>query len=73
MPGTWERHRIHSLATVSTTSSGVGAALMKDKRRVVVMGGARVGKSSIISQFLHDKFSPGYKETVEDLYTGKYK
>ena len=33
---------------------------------------ARVGKSSIISQFLYDKFSPRYRETVEELHRGEY-
>jgi small GTP-binding protein len=33
---------------------------------------ARVGKSSIISQFLYDKFLPRYRETVEELHRGEY-
>uniref|UniRef100_A0A8D8YWM1 GTP-binding protein Rhes n=2 Tax=Cacopsylla melanoneura TaxID=428564 RepID=A0A8D8YWM1_9HEMI len=72
MPGTCERLRLHSLGTESTTSSGVGVGLQKDQRRVVVMGGARVGKSSIISQFLYDRFISRYKETVEELHRGEY-
>jgi small GTP-binding protein len=31
-----------------------------------------VGKSSIISQFLYDRFSSEYKETVEELHRGQY-
>ena len=31
-----------------------------------------MGKSSIISQFLYDKFSPRYRETVEELHRGEY-
>jgi GTPase SAR1 and related small G proteins len=71
MPGACERLRLHSLGTESTSSSGTGVGLQKDKRRVVVMGGARVGKSSIISQFLYDRFISRYKETVEELHRGK--
>ncbi|XP_018904934.2 GTP-binding protein Rhes [Bemisia tabaci] len=37
-----------------------------------MMGGARVGKSSIISQFLYDKFLSRYRETVEELHRGEY-
>nr|CAD7596271.1 unnamed protein product [Timema genevievae] len=36
------------------------------------MGAARVGKSSIISQFLYDKFNPRYRETIEELHRGEY-
>ena len=30
------------------------------------------GKTSIIRQFLYDKFSPVYKETVDDMYRGEF-
>lgn len=36
------------------------------------MGSARVGKTSIISQFLYDKFLTRYRETVEELHRGEY-
>lgn len=36
--------------------------------RVVVMGTAGVGKSSIINQFIHNKFSEKHKETIEELH-----
>ncbi|CAH0392739.1 unnamed protein product [Bemisia tabaci] len=42
----------------------------EEHHRVVMMGGARVGKSSIISQFLYDKFLSRYRETVEELHRG---
>lgn len=38
----------------------------------MVMGSARVGKSSIISQFLYDKFLARYRETIEELHRGEY-
>lgn len=40
--------------------------------RVVVLGAPGVGKSSIISQFLYDRFNSEYKETVEELHRGQY-
>lgn len=46
-----------------------------DPRRryqVTLMGGARVGKSTIVSQFLYDKILTNYKPTVEELHRGEY-
>ncbi|XP_060603434.1 ras-related protein Rap-2c-like isoform X1 [Ruditapes philippinarum] len=36
--------------------------------RVVVMGTAGVGKSSIINQFIHNKFTENHIETIEELH-----
>ncbi|XP_052816621.1 ras-related protein Rap-2b-like [Mya arenaria] len=36
--------------------------------RVVVMGTGGVGKSSIISKFMNDKFTEIHKETIEELH-----
>lgn len=36
------------------------------------MGSERVGKTSIVSQFLYDKFTPRYRRTTEDLHRGEY-
>ncbi|RZF44401.1 hypothetical protein LSTR_LSTR010030 [Laodelphax striatellus] len=38
------------------------------KHKIVVMGAARVGKSSLIQQFLYSTFSPKYKRTVEEMH-----
>lgn len=38
----------------------------------MMMGSARVGKSSIISQFLYDKYLARYRQTVEELHRGEY-
>ena len=38
-----------------------GGAGAKTKYRVLVLGSSRVGKTSIISQFLYDQFSTKYK------------
>ena len=39
----------------------------KTKYRVLVMGSSRVGKTSIISQFLYDQFSSKYKVGAQHL------
>lgn len=36
------------------------------------MGAAKVGKSSIITQFLYGTFSPKYKRTVEEMHHGHF-
>lgn len=43
-----------------------------EQRRIVVFGAARVGKSSIIRQFLFDDFKKKYSKTVEDFYVVQY-
>lgn len=40
--------------------------------RLVLLGGAGVGKSSIIKRFLYNLYSDKYKSTVEDLYNRDY-
>jgi len=40
----------------------------EQRYRLVVLGAGRVGKSSIVSRFLHGKFVEAYKPTVEDLH-----
>ncbi|XP_070581211.1 ras-related protein Rap-2a-like [Ptychodera flava] len=45
---------------------------VKESKRLVVMGAAGVGKSSVISQFLYGKFDEKYRETVEDLHTREF-
>ena len=40
--------------------------------RVLVMGATRVGKTSIITQLLYNKFLPQYKATVEEMYRGTF-
>ncbi|XP_034951751.1 ras-related protein Rap-2a [Chelonus insularis] len=40
--------------------------------KIVVMGAAKVGKSSIINQFLYNTFSPKYKRTVEEMHRGDF-
>ncbi|EAT45419.1 AAEL003301-PA [Aedes aegypti] len=42
------------------------------RHKIVVMGAAKVGKSSIITQFLYGTFSPKYKRTVEEMHHGHF-
>jgi len=42
------------------------------RHKIVVMGAARVGKSSLITQFLYGKFSSKYKRTVEEMHHGRF-
>ncbi|XP_017777602.1 PREDICTED: ras-related protein Rap-1 isoform X2 [Nicrophorus vespilloides] len=45
-----------------------GVATANVRHKIVVMGAAKVGKSSLISQFLYGTFSPKYKRTVEEMH-----
>lgn len=86
MPGSCQRLRLPSLVATSSTSSATSSssssakndktsseyAKLKEQHRVVMMGSAKVGKSSIISQFLYDKYLTRYRETVEELHRGEY-
>lgn len=49
-----------------------GGADKEVRYRIAVLGAVGVGKSSIISQFLYDRFNSEYKETVEELHRGQY-
>ncbi|XP_003743750.1 ras-related protein Rap-2a [Galendromus occidentalis] len=44
----------------------------KAQYRVVFLGGAKVGKSAIIHQFLYEKFLHDYSATVEEFHRGEY-
>lgn len=44
----------------------------KEQRRIIVFGAAKVGKSTIVKQFLFDQFTKKYIKTVEDLYVADY-
>ncbi|XP_046398926.1 circularly permutated Ras protein 1 isoform X1 [Ischnura elegans] len=45
----------------------------QERIRLVVLGGAGVGKSSILQRFLFRTFPERHKRTVEDLYTRDFK
>ncbi|XP_046462340.1 uncharacterized protein LOC124208534 [Daphnia pulex] len=42
---------------------------VKSHYKVVVMGSARAGKTSLVGQFLYAAYSPRYRPTVEDMHT----
>ncbi|KAH3871419.1 ras-related protein Rap-2c-like [Dreissena polymorpha] len=46
----------------------MGRDSVRPNYRVVVLGSASVGKSSIISKFMHDRFLQSHKETIEELH-----
>ncbi|KAK7873123.1 hypothetical protein R5R35_006351 [Gryllus longicercus] len=52
--------------------SAAAAPVPGAKHKIVVMGAAKVGKSSLISQFLYGTFSPKYKRTVEEMHQGDF-
>lgn len=43
-----------------------------ERIRLVILGGAGVGKSCIIKRFLFKTYSDKYRPTVEDLYNREY-
>lgn len=75
LPKSCHRLRLPSLtAAIRSTSHHKPdfSQLPKEEHRIVMMGSAKVGKSSIISQFLYDKYLTRYRETVEELHRGEY-
>ncbi|VEN64075.1 unnamed protein product [Callosobruchus maculatus] len=58
--------------TVSTPGDPVAPPTGAVRHKIVVMGAAKVGKSSIISQFLYGVFSSKYKRTVEEMHHGDF-
>jgi small GTP-binding protein len=42
------------------------------RHKIVVMGAEKVGKTSLITQFLYQTFSLKYKRTVEEMYRGDF-
>ncbi|GAB0096998.1 ras-related protein Rap-2b-like [Sergentomyia squamirostris] len=73
MPGPCQRLRFPSLVTaMRSPKAECSPVKRKEHHRVVMMGAAKVGKSSIISQFLYDKYLARYRQTVEELHRGEY-
>ena len=54
------------------SSSSSPTPQQKHRYRVVVMGAAGVGKTSILTQFLYQRFVDEYHATVEEMYTEDY-
>lgn len=72
--GPCHRLRLPSISTVIRTQTHKPecGTMRKEQHRVVMMGAARVGKTSIISQFLYDRYQSRYQQTVEELHRGEY-
>ena len=64
----------HSGSTsVGSNCNGEQLPAAKSNYRILVLGACGVGKTSIVRQFLYDKFSPKYKATAcEDMYRGEF-
>jgi len=44
----------------------------KTSYTVMILGASMVGKTSIVRQFLYDKFSSSYTPTLEEMYEGEF-
>ncbi|XP_023935087.1 ras-related protein Rap-2b [Bicyclus anynana] len=64
-------HRTERVEHPVTSSSG-NLANNAVRHKIVVLGAAKVGKSSLISQFLYGTFSTKYKRTIEEMHHGDF-
>ncbi|XP_028170807.1 ras-related protein Rap-2b [Ostrinia nubilalis] len=67
-----ERRPHRTERTEDTVSSSGNLTNNAVRHKIVVMGAAKVGKSSLISQFLYNTFSPKYKRTIEEMHHGDF-
>ena len=58
--------------TEDTVSSSGNLTNNAVRHKIVVLGAAKVGKSSLITQFLYNTFSPKYKRTIEEMHHGDF-
>ncbi|XP_075156703.1 ras-related protein Rap-2b [Haematobia irritans] len=54
----------------NAVDDAIGPANVRHK--IVVMGAAKVGKTSIITQFLYNTFTTKYKRTIEEMHQGNF-
>ncbi|XP_047021821.1 ras-related protein Rap-1 isoform X1 [Helicoverpa zea] len=66
------RARYRTERTEDTVSSSGNLTNNAVRHKIVVLGAAKVGKSSLISQFLYNTFSPKYKRTIEEMHHGDF-
>ena len=59
---------VNSTGSSSGTEDNIELHLAKSNYRIMCLGAKNTGKTSIVQQFLYDKFSDGYTETVDDMY-----
>ncbi|PZC81760.1 ras-related protein Rap-1 [Helicoverpa armigera] len=67
-----ERRPHRTERTEDTVSSSGNLTNNAVRHKIVVLGAAKVGKSSLISQFLYNTFSPKYKRTIEEMHHGDF-
>lgn len=58
--------------TEETVSSSANLTNNAVRHKIVVLGAAKVGKSSLITQFLYNSFSTKYKRTIEEMHHGDF-
>lgn len=56
----------------SASTDGSISPSSKVRHKIVVMGATKVGKTSIITQFLYNTFSTKYKKTIEEMHQGSF-
>uniref|UniRef100_A0A1I7ZV00 GTP-binding protein Di-Ras2 n=1 Tax=Steinernema glaseri TaxID=37863 RepID=A0A1I7ZV00_9BILA len=47
--------------------------MSEERFRLVVLGSAKVGKTSLIRRYLYQEFTEKYKETIEDLHSRQFR
>ncbi|XP_053625612.1 ras-related protein Rap-1 [Plodia interpunctella] len=67
-----ERRPHRTEKTEDTVSSSSNLSNNAVRHKIVVLGAAKVGKSSLITQFLYNTFSPKYKRTIEEMHHGDF-
>ncbi|KAJ0180638.1 hypothetical protein K1T71_004042 [Dendrolimus kikuchii] len=68
-----EERRTHRTERAEDTVSSSGNLTNNAVRhKIVVLGAAKVGKSSLICQFLYGTFSTKYKRTIEEMHHGDF-
>jgi len=69
-PTLYQKSRIRRVGRNNAVDDAIGPANARHK--IVVMGSAKVGKTSIITQFLYNTFSTKYKRTIEEMHQGNF-
>ncbi|XP_063359393.1 ras-related protein Rap-2b [Cydia amplana] len=67
-----ERRPHRTERTEETVPSSANLTNNAVRHKIVVLGAAKVGKSSLITQFLYNTFSPKYKRTIEEMHHGDF-
>nr|CAH0100099.1 unnamed protein product [Daphnia galeata] len=63
----------NSSANVAPVEDLLQTASLQNCQRLVVLGSARSGKSSLVARFLNNKFSDSYTPTIENFYRKVYR